>query len=214
MTSRERSPRREGESLQEALAAELRAAILSGQLQPGDPLPSEQRMADERGLARLTVARAYAVLRDVDGLITTLPRKGNFVRATPRMTWQMMRGSDVFDPWPVSLEQQELEGFETITVEMVSPAARVESYTLSAILDIGKGQVAARHHMRSLNDGTLVEATTAYYPERLVRDTPLTDPSAGDVDPYAVLTEASGQEMLAGPPSRPYGSRRRRHRRA
>jgi GntR family transcriptional regulator len=60
------------------LAALLRARIESGDLGPGDQLPSESVLVQEHELARETVRRAVKLLRD-EGLVITLPGRGTFV---------------------------------------------------------------------------------------------------------------------------------------
>lgn len=62
------------------IADYLREQIKSGELGPGDPLPSEERLVQESGTARSTVRRAIALLRD-EGWIVTVQAQGSFVRA-------------------------------------------------------------------------------------------------------------------------------------
>jgi DNA-binding GntR family transcriptional regulator len=64
------------------LSNRLRAAIDAGDYQPGQQLPSHQRLADTYGVAVGTVKRALAVLRE-QGLITTRHGMGSYVRAHP-----------------------------------------------------------------------------------------------------------------------------------
>jgi DNA-binding GntR family transcriptional regulator len=61
------------------IAAELRAAIEDGQLQAGSVLPSEADLTARHAVSRATVRQALAVLES-DGLITTYPGKGRYVR--------------------------------------------------------------------------------------------------------------------------------------
>lgn len=60
------------------LAELLRGRIVSGDLAPGDALPSEPTLMQEHGLARDTVRAAIAVLRE-EGLAVTLPGRGSYV---------------------------------------------------------------------------------------------------------------------------------------
>jgi GntR family transcriptional regulator len=60
------------------IAAMLRARIESGELAPGMPLPSEVAVMQETGVARDTVRKAVALLRD-EGLVITVQGKGTFV---------------------------------------------------------------------------------------------------------------------------------------
>jgi GntR family transcriptional regulator len=58
----------------------LAYAIGSGQLAPGDQVPSVRELATQLGLAANTVARAYQELQD-DGLLVTRTGRGTFVNS-------------------------------------------------------------------------------------------------------------------------------------
>ncbi|WP_150237114.1 GntR family transcriptional regulator [Nocardiopsis quinghaiensis] len=60
------------------LAEILRARIERGDWKPNRPLPGEQRIADEFGIARLTVRKAVHVLAD-EGVVFVVPQRGTFV---------------------------------------------------------------------------------------------------------------------------------------
>jgi len=61
------------------VAAELRREIESGELRPGDPLPSESALAGRHGVSRGTARQALAELEGA-GLVETVHGKGRFVR--------------------------------------------------------------------------------------------------------------------------------------
>ncbi|WP_430783920.1 winged helix-turn-helix domain-containing protein [Actinoplanes sp. G11-F43] len=61
------------------LADLLRQQIENGDLAPGDPLPSELRLADGYRLSRTTVRQAIGQLRS-EGLVTVDRPRGTFVR--------------------------------------------------------------------------------------------------------------------------------------
>ncbi len=61
------------------LAAILRARISSGELAVGRPIPSEQALAQEYGVARLTARKAVGLLRD-EGLVKHVVGRGTFVQ--------------------------------------------------------------------------------------------------------------------------------------
>ena len=63
----------------EQLRAQLADAVASGELMPGDRLPTVRRLAEELGVAAGTVARAYREL-EAAGVIETRGRNGSFVR--------------------------------------------------------------------------------------------------------------------------------------
>ncbi|TGN76168.1 GntR family transcriptional regulator, partial [Streptomyces griseoluteus] len=61
-----------------AVADHIEARIRTGELQPGARLPAERDLAQEYGVAYLTVRRAAQVLRE-RGLIVTVHGRGTFV---------------------------------------------------------------------------------------------------------------------------------------
>ncbi|WP_078503463.1 GntR family transcriptional regulator [Streptomyces sp. PKU-MA01144] len=64
------------------LADIIARKIKSGELAPDRPIPSENHLADEYGVARLTARRAAQELRE-RGLIVTVRGKGSFVVEQP-----------------------------------------------------------------------------------------------------------------------------------
>jgi DNA-binding GntR family transcriptional regulator len=62
------------------LAEDLRGRIHSGELMPGDRMPSEEQLTREAGLSRTSVRKAMAVLR-AEGWIEVRAPRGVFVRA-------------------------------------------------------------------------------------------------------------------------------------
>ncbi|MEV6791139.1 GntR family transcriptional regulator [Streptomyces sp. NPDC051320] len=64
------------------LADIITARIKSGELAPDRPIASENHLADEYGVARLTARRAAQELRE-RGLIVTVRGKGSFVVEKP-----------------------------------------------------------------------------------------------------------------------------------
>src|SRR3954452_23003373 len=72
------------------LADLLRDQIESGELGPGEPLPSELRLAQEYGISRTTVRQAIAQLR-TEGLVNVERPRGTFVRI-PEPAQQIVLG--------------------------------------------------------------------------------------------------------------------------
>ena len=60
------------------IAAWILARIASGDLQPGQPVPSEKELVDMFGVARTTARRAIAWLRD-QGAVRTVAGRGSYV---------------------------------------------------------------------------------------------------------------------------------------
>ena len=64
------------------LADVIAGKIASGELAPDRPIPSENHLAEEYGVARLTARRTAQELRE-RGLIVTVRGKGSFVVEQP-----------------------------------------------------------------------------------------------------------------------------------
>ncbi|MFE5871173.1 GntR family transcriptional regulator [Streptomyces roseifaciens] len=62
------------------IAAELRARIASGEIGPGEKVPSVRRIAQEWGVATATAAKVLAVLRE-EGVVRAVPGVGTVVAA-------------------------------------------------------------------------------------------------------------------------------------
>jgi len=60
------------------IAAWIVARIESGELRPGEPVPSEKDLVDTFGVARTTARRAIAHLRET-GTVRTVPGRGSYV---------------------------------------------------------------------------------------------------------------------------------------
>lgn len=71
------------------LADQLRKRIMSGDLAPGQPIPSEERLRQESGLSRTSVRQAVAILR-AEGLVSVEQRPGE-----PRRTYVLPRDRQV-----------------------------------------------------------------------------------------------------------------------
>lgn len=64
----------------EQITSQIKGMIMSGELKPGDPMPSMRKMAKELHVSVITTQRAYDDLVK-DGFIVTVPAKGTFVSA-------------------------------------------------------------------------------------------------------------------------------------
>ena len=67
-----------GKPIYEQIEDQIRAAIMSGELQTGEALPSLRKLAKELHISVLTIARAYSELAD-EGLVENVQGKGTFV---------------------------------------------------------------------------------------------------------------------------------------
>jgi len=62
----------------EQITTQIKNQIMSGELQPGSPLPSMRLLAKELRISVITTKRAYEEL-EREGFITTIIGKGSFV---------------------------------------------------------------------------------------------------------------------------------------
>jgi GntR family transcriptional regulator len=83
MSTNLRTPQGAGTASRQVAAA-LRLAIDTGELTPGDRLPSERELAATHGVARNTAREAVRQLAE-SGLVTAQHGRGVFVRSKPRL---------------------------------------------------------------------------------------------------------------------------------
>ena len=117
------------------LADLLRRQIESGELRPGEALPSELRLADDYNISRTTVRQAIGQLR-TEGLVTVDRPRGTFVRVPePVEVITMARGERVGARMPTDNERRKYrlgDGVPVLVVtahdgtEKVYPADRVQ----------------------------------------------------------------------------------------
>src|ERR687889_1793242 len=102
------------------LADLLRNQIESGELGPGDPLPSELRLAQEYGISRTTVRQAIAQLR-TEGLVTVERPRGTFVRVPEEVKLVTLgRGERAGARMPTDAERRTYRLSEGIPVLVVT----------------------------------------------------------------------------------------------
>jgi GntR family transcriptional regulator len=102
------------------LADLLRTQIESGQLAPGQALPSELRLAQEYGISRTTVRQAIAQLR-TEGLVTVDRPRGTFVRAVePTELVTLGRGERAGARMPTDSERRAYRMGEGVPVLVVT----------------------------------------------------------------------------------------------
>lgn len=72
-----------GKPIYEQITSQIKAMIMSGQLQSGDPIPSMRALAKSLHISVITVQKAYEDLQR-DGFIETTVGRGSFVAAQNR----------------------------------------------------------------------------------------------------------------------------------
>jgi GntR family transcriptional regulator len=83
-----------GVPLYQQIVDQMRAKILSGELHPGEPLPSMRQLAADLMTSMITTKRAYQEL-EVAGLIQTRPGLGTYVRELPDGSAEEIKLNDV-----------------------------------------------------------------------------------------------------------------------
>src|SRR5262245_58544687 len=79
------------------IAAELRQKITGGELPPGSRLPTEPELVERYGVARNTIRLAIGLLAN-EGMISTTPGRGTFVRDQAMLTYYASRAEHATHP--------------------------------------------------------------------------------------------------------------------
>jgi DNA-binding GntR family transcriptional regulator len=120
-------------AMYQQLASLLRDQIRSGELQPGQHLPSETALMQQHGLARDTVRRAIGVLRG-EGLIVVEPGRGTWVRVEgEREVVRVHRGSRTLVRIPTPEEVLEFDLLPGVPAVVVSFGGRDTMYRYDAV---------------------------------------------------------------------------------
>lgn len=172
------------------IANDLRAAIASGEYQPGHALPSVTQLMERYGVSRSTVQNALSVLR-AEGLTENRHGAGTVVRARPtvqRLSHSRLSRADRAAAKGAFLSDAATAGF-TATVDVVVTFEAADTRT-AAVLAVPEGTevVVRRRVMRA--DGVPVQLATSRLPRTITRDTPIEQNDTGPGGTYARLEEA------------------------
>jgi GntR family transcriptional regulator len=172
------------------IADHLREAIARGRLHEGDQLPSEARLMDHYGVARMTIRNALRLLQD-EGLATAEHGRGVYVRTRPPVR---RLASDRFT------QRHRKEGKAAFLAEAEQAAAtpgvdmikvtqgRAPADIADRLRIADDARVVIRSRRYSL-DGRPVETAISYIPADLATGTPIADPNPGPGGIYARLEE-------------------------
>ncbi|MGB9723695.1 MAG: GntR family transcriptional regulator [Chloroflexia bacterium] len=159
---------------------QLRRRILSGELRPGDPLPSEAQICAQCGVSRMTARLALSQLVS-EGLVVRRKGRGTFV-APPKATFQ--EASPFSLSYTDLLERLGLHAGARIRRQEVVPAPPPVAEALR--LEVGEAVVCIVR-LRSA-DGQVMSLETSYLPQRLFPT--LAELDLADRSLYRVLEEA------------------------
>jgi GntR family transcriptional regulator len=168
-------------ALWRTLADALRSDITSGELKPGDKIPTEEWLRDTYKMSRTTVRKALLTLAN-EGLITEgsgkqgrrvadrRPVEMPFAQSETqeRAEWRREQG---IDAWVADVTDQGRVATQELRVE-----TRPADFTIAPRLDIDLGAIVVeRSHVRTV-DGETHNLSSTYYERELVKDTPIMDP--------------------------------------
>lgn len=160
------------------MADELRRAIESGELAPGDKLPSERTLAAEYQVARNTAREAIRLLAE-QGLVTAEHGRGVFVRAKRRLLRfgrerysKRMREETGLSPYRAEVTKQgRTARVDCTSITRITPPADVAERLL---IDPDYETVVRRENWYFADDEPMQVGVT-YIPWSIAEDTPMAD---------------------------------------
>lgn len=162
-----------------SIAEVFRARIASGDLQPGDKLPSTKNIAAQFGASELVVYRAITQLKE-SGHVVARQGAGAFVRIYNPLLWnpgEYERGERADDPvtntddWKAQVRAQGREPEQGIPQVSTEPAPK----DIAGWLGLEPGTpVVARRRLR-LVDGEPCQLADSWFPVHIAEGTPLMD---------------------------------------
>ncbi|MFJ8107119.1 GntR family transcriptional regulator [Streptomyces sp. NPDC096132] len=179
-------------ALYQQVAAAIREAILSGEYEPGAPLPSEAQLMERYQVSRPTVRNAVAALR-AEGLIDVRHGKGSFVRADSGPVTGISRyvgrtPAGHFTLYGVAAWQQTEEPSTYRTHATQATAHQLELKVEDALFGCDRLLADPATGARAMHRTLIPFATAEAVPA--LADAPDTEPAAV----YALLTQA-GHEL-------------------
>lgn len=170
------------------IAADLRAAIRSGELRDGDRLPGENALMERYGVARMTARQALATVRH-EGLAVSRKGSGVFVRLfkpirrhgskrLARSVWG--EGGSI---WGAGVEDR------AVTVDHIVVDRVAADEELAEQLGIAGGVRVLRRSRRYVVDDRPVQQATSFLPLDLVEGTQITEVNTGPGGVFARLAE-------------------------
>lgn len=159
------------------IADAIQGRIASGELQPGEQLPSTRDLAASFGVGEKTIYRAISLLKAA-GQLQARQGKGVYVRAIRPLEWHLHRferGPRRDDPaggrddWKAAAEQQGRVATQDTPQVAVEPAPP----EIGKWLGIAPGTwVVARRRVRRV-DGEPFQLADSWFPTSVALDTPL-----------------------------------------
>lgn len=172
------------------IADHLREAVARGRLREGDQLPSEARLMDHYGVARMTVRNALRMLQE-EGLTTAEHGRGVYVRARPpvrRLASDRFAREHRKEGKAAFIAESE-RGSAVPSVDMIKVTVERASTDIAARLGISDDAPIVMRSRRYCLDDRPVEMAVSYIPADLARGTPIVDANPGPGGIYARIEE-------------------------
>ncbi|GLW08452.1 GntR family transcriptional regulator [Microtetraspora sp. NBRC 13810] len=164
-------------TLYQQVAWELRRAIYSGDLGPGDQLPTEADLMQTHGVSRNTVRLALGELVN-EGLVSRTPRRGTIVRARrpllmyPQRELEPRPSRAAREAFAFAVSQEGRRPSQVIEVAMVEPPEDI-----AIRLELPDGGLAVVRRRLRFVDGQPYNTNDSYFPHAIVAESEIVHPS-------------------------------------
>lgn len=172
------------------IADRLRS-LAHDRLQPGDQLPSESQLVAHYGVTRVTVRRAFELLKS-EGVVVAEHGRGFFVRRRPAVLRQshnrLRRRHREAGKGPFVAEA-EAAGTQP-TVDRLSVTTEAADEQVRTRLGLAAGDEVVVRSRRYLHDGRPVQTAVARIPADIATGTAIADADPGPGGIYARIEDA------------------------
>jgi GntR family transcriptional regulator len=182
-------------SKRQAVADAIQEQIASGDLQPGDKLPTERELAAKHGCGREAVRGAMHLLAET-GQVEAIQGSGWYVRELRRLRFPLhtidaRRAKAAADVWDTFVEGQGRTAGNLMTVDpAVAPPEHIRRK-----LRLERGELAVRRHRIRLVDREKWMLSTAWWPRWLAKGTKIETPE--QCSPLSVAVELGHAQVTS-----------------
>ena len=170
------------------IADALKAAMETGEYNPGDRLPGENELMDTYDVARMTARQALGVLQS-EGIAEARKGAGVFVRDFRPLRRQGIQRL-AHERWGTGQSIWSTDvGDRDLSVDQLSVTEEPASERIAKILGIEPGQATCVRSRRFVLDGKPVLLATSYLPAVLVAGSAITQKDTGPGGTYGRLEE-------------------------
>ncbi|SDU19622.1 GntR family transcriptional regulator [Jiangella alkaliphila] len=172
---------------------DLRTEILSGRLEAGEQLPSENDLAHRYKTSRPTVRRAIAVLRS-DGLVVTEQGRGAFVRRKPHVRFRLegtnyRRHRSAGQP---GFNAQAAEQGQTASQQLLEVTSVPADAEIALRLDLDPGELVVVRRRLFIVDDQPIALCNSFYPAAIAAGTAISEMRLIKGGAHAVIEDPEG----------------------